>query len=112
MSVDFPAPFTPTSAAAAFDEKVHVRKHALGAVALIHFHELGHHAPTGFGLRKIEVDGGFFRRHFDAFDPLQFLDAALHQLGLRSLGAEAGDERLQLLGAARSHLDEMAKPPR
>ena len=40
-----------------------------------------------------------FRRNFDALDLLQFLDAALHLLGLGRLGAEAVDERLELFDA-------------
>ena len=58
-----------------------------------------HRPPAGIGLRKGEVDGLLVRRNLDAFDLFQLLDAALHLLGLRRLGAKAVDERLKLLDA-------------
>ena len=53
--------------------------------------------PLGFGCGKREVDCLLFRRNLDSLDLLQFLDAALHLLGLGGLVAEAVDERFQLL---------------
>ena len=41
----------------------------------------------------------FFRRNLDPLDLFQFLDSALHLLGLRRLVAEAVDEDFQLLDA-------------
>ena len=58
-----------------------------------------HRASAGIGLRKAEVDGLLFRRNLDALDLLQFLDAALHLLGLGRLSAKAIDEGLELLDA-------------
>ena len=55
--------------------------------------------PLGFGCGKAEVDGLLFRRNLDSLDPLQFLDAALHLLGLGGLVAEAVDEGFELLDA-------------
>ena len=45
------------------------------------------------------MDGLFFRRNLDPLDLLQFLDAALHLLGLGGLVAEAVDEGFELLDA-------------
>ena len=55
--------------------------------------------PLGLGCGKAEVDGLLVRRNLDALDLLQFLDAALHLLGLGRLGAKAVDEGLELLDA-------------
>ena len=55
--------------------------------------------PRGLGLREGEVNGLLFLRQFDALDLLQFLDPALHLLGLGRLVAEAVDEDFQLLDA-------------
>ena len=54
---------------------------------------------AGLGLREGEVDGLLVRRNLDALDLLQFLDAALHLLGLGRLVAEAVDEGFELLDA-------------
>src|SRR6185312_11001451 len=51
----------------------------------------------GGRLRKGEVNGLFFRRNFNSLHAVQFLDAALHLLGLGGLVAEAVDEGLKLL---------------
>ena len=52
--------------------------------------------PLGLGCGKLKwmvfSSGG----NLDALDPLQFLDAALHLLGLGGLVAETGDEGFQL----------------
>ena len=45
------------------------------------------------------MDGLLFLRQLDALDLFQFLDAALHLLGLGGLIAEAVDEDFQLLDA-------------
>ena len=45
------------------------------------------------------MNGLFFRRNLNALDFFQFLDAALHLLGLRCLITEAVDEDFQLLDA-------------
>ena len=55
--------------------------------------------PAGLGLGEGEVDGLLFFGQFDAFDLLQFLDPALHLLGLGGLVAKAVDEDFQLLDA-------------
>ena len=68
-------------------------------IALGHAFELGHDAAAGLGLRERKVDRLFFRRNLDALDLLQFLDAALHLLGLGRLVAEAVDEDFELLDA-------------
>ena len=68
-------------------------------IALGHALELGHDAAAGLGLRERKVDRLFFRRNLDALDLLQFLDAALHLLGLGGLIAEAVDEDFELLDA-------------
>ena len=86
-------------AVAALDDEIHIREHAVIAVALGDLLELGHDAAAGLGLRETEVDGLLFGRNLDALDPLQFLDAALHLLGLGGLVAEAVDEGFQLLDA-------------
>ena len=49
------------------------------------------------GLREFEVDGLLFLRNFDALHPFEFLDAALHLLGLGGRVAEAVDEHFELL---------------
>ena len=43
------------------------------------------------------MDGLLFLRNLDALDLLQFLDAALHLLGLGGLVAKAVDERFEVL---------------
>ena len=48
--------------------------------------------PLGLGCGKAEVDGLLLGGNFDALDLFQFLDAALHLLGLGGLVAEAVDE--------------------
>ena len=45
------------------------------------------------------MNGLLFGRELDALDLVQFLDAALHLLGLGGLIAEAVDEGFQLLDA-------------
>jgi hypothetical protein len=45
------------------------------------------------------VDDRLFERNFDALDLVEFLDAALHLLGLGGLVAEAVDEGFELLDA-------------
>ena len=45
------------------------------------------------------MDGLFFRRDLDALDLLEFLDAALHLLGLGCLVTESVDEDFKLLDA-------------
>jgi hypothetical protein len=74
-------------------------KHDVIAVALGHVLELGHDAAARLGLREAEVDGLLFGRNLDPLDLLQFLDAALHLLGLGGLVAEAVDEGFELLDA-------------
>ncbi len=86
-------------AVAALDDEIDAGKDLVIAVALGDVLEFGHDAPARLRLRKAEVDGLLFRRNFDALDALQFLDAALHLLRLRGLGAEADDEGFQLLDA-------------
>ncbi len=86
-------------AVAALDDEIDAGKHLVIAVAFGDVLEFGHHAPARLGLRKAEVDGLLFGRNLDALDLLEFLDAALHLLGLGGLGAEAVDERFQLLDA-------------
>src|SRR5208283_5239809 len=61
--------------------------------------ELGHDASTGLRLRERKMNRLFFRRNLDPLNLLQFLDPALHLLGLRSLIAEAVDKYFQLLDA-------------
>ena len=84
---------------AALDHEIDVAKHFFLAVGLRDADELGDDAARGLGLREGEVDGLFFFRQFDALDLLQFLDPALHLLGLGGLVAEAVDEDFQLLDA-------------
>ncbi len=55
--------------------------------------------PLGLGCGKRKMDGLLFRRNLDALDLFQFLDAALHLLGLGGLVAEAVDEDFELLDA-------------
>ena len=71
----------------------------LAGISLGHVFGLGHDAAAGLGLRERKVDGLFFRRNLDALDLFQFLDAALHLLGLGGLVAEAVDEDFELLDA-------------
>ena len=84
---------------AALDHEIDVAKHFLLAVGFRHPDELGDDPARGLGLRKGEVNGLFFLRQLDALDLLQFLDPALHLLGLGRLVAEAVDEDFQLLDA-------------
>ena len=86
-------------AVAALDDEIHAAENRFVAIALGHVLELRHDAPAGLGLRKREVDGLLFGGQFDALDPFQFLDAALHLLGFGGLVAEAVDEGFQLLDA-------------
>ena len=101
ISVDFPGAVHAHQrhAVAALDDEVHAREDRRIAVAFRHILELRHDAAAGLGLRKTEVDGLLFGRDLDALDALQFLDAALHLLGLGGLVAEAGDEGFQLRDA-------------
>ena len=55
--------------------------------------------PLGLGCGKLEVDGLLFLRNLDALHPFEFLDAALHLLGLGGRVAEAVDEHFELLDA-------------
>src|SRR5579864_5380025 len=93
------------NAVSAFDHEIDVAKDFLFGAAVFawvrfgHIFELGHDAAAGLGLGKRKVDGLFFRRNLDALDLFQFLDAALHLLGLGGLVAEAVDEDFQLLDA-------------
>ena len=66
------------------------------AVRFGHLLELGDDAAARLGLGKAEVDGLLVRRDLDPFDALQFLDAALHLLGLGGLVAESVDKHFQL----------------
>ncbi len=101
ISVDFPAPFTPTSAIRSPRSmmKFDAAENELLAVAFRHVLKLGHDAAARLGLRKREVDGLLFVGQLDALDLFQFFDAALHLLGLGGLIAEAVDEGFQLLDA-------------
>ena len=74
-------------------------KHFLLAVALGHARELGDDPAARLGLRKGKVNGLLFLRQLDALDLFQFLDAALHLLGLGRLVAKAVDEDFELLDA-------------
>ena len=89
IRVDLPAPLTPTRATRSPRSmtKLTFEKTVRFAVAFGDVAEFGHDAAARFGLRKAEVDGLFFGRNFDALDPLQFLDAALHLLGLGGLSS-------------------------
>ncbi len=82
---------------AALDGEAHLPQHFLVPIALaclLH----GSHRAAGLGrLRKPEVHHRLFVRNLDPFDPLQFLDPALHLLGLGRLVAKALDKRLQVL---------------
>ncbi len=99
MSVDLPAPLTPTSATRSPRSmvKLHPAEHLLGAVALGEPVSLHHHAPRGRRLGKLEVDRRLFFGNLDALDLFQLLNAALHLLGLGGLGAEAVDEGFKVL---------------
>ena len=55
--------------------------------------------PLGFGCGNVKWIVSSSGRNLDALDLFQFLDPALHLLGLGRLRAEAVDERLQLLDA-------------
>ena len=87
------------NAVAALDHEIDVAKYFLLAIGLRHPDELGHDPARGLGLREGEVNRLLFLRQFDALDLLQFLDPALHLLGLGGLVAEAVDEDFQLLDA-------------
>ena len=91
IRVDLPAPLTPTRAMRSPRSMVKstLREYVLRAIALGDAFELGHDAAAGLGLRKIEVDGLFFRRNLDALDFFEFLDAALHLLGLGGRWSES-----------------------
>ena len=87
MSVDLPAPLTPTRATRSPRSMVKrtLLKHLLFAVAFrqpLGFHD---HAPRGRRLRKLEVNHRLFFGNLDALDLFQFLDARLHLLGLGGL---------------------------
>ena len=86
-------------AVAALDDEARAAEDVLLAVAFGHVLELGHDASAGLGLRKGEVNGLLVRRDLDPLDLVEFLDAALHLLGLGGLLAEAVDEGFQLLDA-------------
>ena len=99
MSVDLPAPFTPTRATRSPRSMVKrtLREDLLRAVALGEALGLDDHAARGRRLGKFEVDDRFFFRDLDALDFFEFLDARLHLLGLGGLGAEAVDEDFKML---------------
>jgi len=84
---------------AAFDHETDVAKHFLFTIGLRHSNELGDDPASGFRLREGKVNGLFLFRQFDALDLFQFLDPALHLLGLGRLVAKAVDEDFQLLDA-------------
>ena len=99
MSVDLPAPLTPTSATRSPRSMVKraVAEDLLFAVALRESFRFDHHAAGGRRLRKPEVDDRLFFGNLDALDLFQLLDARLHLLGLGRLGAEAIDEGFEVL---------------
>ena len=99
ISVDLPAPFTPTSATRSPRSMVKrtFAEHLLRAVALGKPLGLHNHAPRGRRLGKLEVNDRLFFGNLDALDLFEFLDAALHLLRFGSLGAEAIDEGLKML---------------
>jgi len=84
------------NALAAFNDEIHILEDVLFTVGFRQ--TLGFHddASAGLWLRELEVNGGFFFRHFDPFDLLKLLDAALHLLGFCSLRAETVDEQFKL----------------
>ena len=99
ISVDLPAPLTPTSAMRSPRSmmKSTLAKTVLLAVALRDTLELRDNAAARLGLRKGEVNRLLLGRQLDALDLLEFLDPALHLLGLGRLVAEAVDEGFELL---------------
>ncbi len=107
MSVDLPAPFTPTSATRSPRSMVNraPAKHMLRSVALRQVLCLGHDAARGRRLGKLEMDDRLFLGNLDALDLFELLDARLHLLRFRRLVAKAVDERLKMLDAARAGCD-------
>ena len=84
-------------AVAALDGEADIVEHLLCAITLREPLGLRNHAPRGRRLRKLEVDDRLLLGNLDALDLFQFLDAALHLLGLGGLRAEAIDECLKVL---------------
>src|SRR6185437_11990696 len=84
-------------AVAAVDGEVHALEHLFGAIALCEVANFNHGPARCGRLRESEMDDRLFLRQLDALDLLQFLNAALHLLRLRSLVAKTIDEGLQML---------------
>ena len=86
-------------AVAPLDDEIRAAEDVLRSVAFRDILELRHDSSARLGLRKREVNRLFVRRHFDALNLFEFLDPALHLLGLGGLRAEAVDKRFELLNA-------------
>jgi len=74
--------------------QVHVLQHAQGPVAMLDPLQGQNLPATGGRIGEAESDGLALRRHLDAFDFFQLLDAALNLRRAIGLIAEAADESL------------------
>ncbi len=81
------------------DGEVYVLQDLLRLVPFGKAADLAHQTSARRRLREGEMDRLLIFRHFDALDLVEFLDAALHLLGLGGLVAKAIDEGLKLLDA-------------
>src|SRR5262249_48366166 len=81
---------------AALDKKIYPGKHLMIAVTFRDTMTLADDSAARLGLRKLEMYALLLGRNLDSFDPVEFLDPALHLFRLGGLIAEPVDEGLQL----------------